>query len=199
MEEGPFRMPRQAAETAKTANDQPPTESGRADQPKPVNREPKPVHRSLSHTSLQDKKSKKPFIIAAAVAVAVVLLGAGIWSILGLAGSAAGIDGGKYQAVFFTNGQVYFGKLKKIDGEYMQLTDVYYLQAKATEAEDTKLQSTSDNANLDNVTMIKLGQEIHGPDDKMVINKDQVLFYENLKTDGKVSKAIETYKNPNSK
>jgi hypothetical protein len=75
----------------------------------------------------------------------------------------------------------------------MELTDVYYLQAKTT-SDDSKLQSTTDNANLDNVTMIKLGEEIHGPEDKMVISKDQVLFYENLKTDGKVAQAIEKYK-----
>ena len=43
----------------------------------------------------------------------------------------------------------------------------------------------------------KLGQEIHGPEDEMIISKDHVLFYENLKSDGKVSQSIEQYKKAN--
>ena len=41
--------------------------------------------------------------------------------------------------------------------------------------------------------LIKLGSEIHGPDDEMIINKDQVLFFENLKTDSTVAKSIASY------
>lgn len=44
--------------------------------------------------------------------------------------------------------------------------------------------------------LIKLGDEIHGPEDEMILSKDQVLFYENLKTDGKVAQSIEKYKKP---
>ena len=40
----------------------------------------------------------------------------------------------------------------------------------------------------------KLGSELHGPEDQMVINRDQVQFWENLKDDGQVVKAITTYK-----
>lgn len=41
-----------------------------------------------------------------------------------------------------------------------------------------------------NVQLIKLGQEVHGPEDEMILSKDQVLFIENLKPDGKVAKTI---------
>ena len=52
-----------------------------------------------------------------------------------------------------------------------------------------------DKENSDNsdVQLIKLGNELHGPEDQMQITKDQVLFWENLKADGKVSKAIDSY------
>ncbi len=45
--------------------------------------------------------------------------------------------------------------------------------------------------------LIKLGEEVHGPEDAMIINRDQVLFYENLKPGGKVSQLIQNYKSGN--
>lgn len=107
------------------------------------------------------------------------------------------IDKDKYQVVFFTNGLVYFGKLKIHNGGYMSLTDVYYLQKKATANEDSEVQSVEDIDNPD-VELIKLGEEIYGPMDEVVINKDQVLFFENLKIDGKVTQAIVKYKSENN-
>jgi len=43
------------------------------------------------------------------------------------------------------------------------------------------------------ITLRKLGNEIHGPVDQMIINSDQILFWENLKDDGQVAQAIERY------
>lgn len=108
--------------------------------------------------------------------------------------STTAIDSDKYQAVFITNGQVYFGKLNPLNGDYMRLTDVYYLQSEdSTEASGSEnpQNSSSDESSMQ---LVKLGQEIHGPEDEMIISKDQLMFYENLKTDGEVSNTIETYK-----
>jgi hypothetical protein len=128
------------------------------------------------------------------IAVIIIILGiAGwfTWSNMQSAGTA--IDSSKYQAVFFTNGQVYFGKLKPFNNDYMQLTDIYYLQTQtADEADSKNPQKTSTDQN--DVQLIKLGDEIHGPEDQMILSKDQVLFYENLKPDSKVAQSIEKYK-----
>ena len=155
--------------------------------------EPKKMQRSLRSHSLSTEKSKKPYIIGGAVFVAVVVAALGVWSLLSNPAGTSGIDGGKYQAVFFTNGQVYFGKLQDFNDEYMKLTNVFYLQSAATEETDAKNpQATADDESK-SPTLIKLGDEIHGPQDEMVISRDQVLFFENLKSDGKVSASIEKY------
>lgn len=107
--------------------------------------------------------------------------------------TAVAIDGSKYQAVFFTNGQVYFGKLQSANSDYLKLTDIYYLQTQGEQASDSQNPQQSTNAQKD-VQLIKLGDEIHGPEDAMVISKDQVLFYENLKSDGKVAQSIAQFK-----
>ncbi|MDN5275382.1 MAG: hypothetical protein JWN33_31 [Candidatus Saccharibacteria bacterium] len=106
---------------------------------------------------------------------------------------AAQIDSGKSQAVFFTNGQVYFGKLEKIGGDYFKLTNIFYLQTQSTTQDNaTNPQKSATDANA-SVELIKLGSEIHGPEDQMIFHKDQLLFFENLKTDSTVSKTITEY------
>ena len=44
-----------------------------------------------------------------------------------------------------------------------------------------------------NISLVKLGNEIHGPEDAMYINKSSVMFWENLKSSGQVVKAIQQY------
>ena len=102
----------------------------------------------------------------------------------------AAVKGKQYQAVFLTNGQVYFGKFSRVGSQYAVLKDIYYLQVQ--QAVQPKDSSTSSNSSQ--VSLAKLGGELHGPEDVMFINSSQVLFWENLKTDGKVAKAIADYK-----
>jgi len=88
-----------------------------------------------------------------------------------------------------SNGQVYFGKLSTLNSEYIKLTDIFYLQTKAADASENPQKTSS----ASDVQLIKLGSEVHGPDDQMIISKDQVLFFENLKADGTVAKSIDKY------
>src|SRR3989338_2474608 len=39
------------------------------------------------------------------------------------------IDADKWQAVFLTNSQAYFGHLKELNKDYAKLSDIYYLKA----------------------------------------------------------------------
>lgn len=90
----------------------------------------------------------------------------------------------KYQAVFLANGQVYFGKIKTITRQYVQLTDIYYLQVQQQDQKEAL-----NNAAVQ-PQIYKLGSELHGPEDSMQISRDQFLFWENMKDDSKVVKAI---------
>ena len=99
-----------------------------------------------------------------------------------------------YQAVFLAGGQVYFGQIKSLNSKYLRLQDSYYLRVNQTVQPN---QSTSASSN--DVSLVKLGCELHGPRDEMLVNRDQVIFWENLKGDGQVAKAVSDYKkaNPN--
>lgn len=124
---------------------------------------------------------------------AVVILAVIVVAGLSFARQAAGpsIDKTKYQAVFLSSGQVYFGKLENSTGEYLRLTDVFYLQTKTDTASENPQAATTEDTNVE---LIKLGNEIHGPQDEMIISRDQVLFFENLKSDGRVSQSIANYR-----
>lgn len=126
--------------------------------------------------------------VAVVVAVALIVVSALLyWR--GTVGSE--IESDKYQAVFLTSGQVYFGKLDaNAKGDYYKLTDVFYIQASDTTTASEDLQD--DTAPTD-LQLIKLGSEVHGPQDEMLISKAQILFVENLKADGKVSDSIKKY------
>ena len=100
----------------------------------------------------------------------------------------------KYQAVFLDNGQVYFGKVKSISNTYVDLQGIYYLNV------SQPVQPKQDqNTQQGNITLQKLGCELHGPVDQMVINRDHVTFWENLRDDAKVTEAIAKWleDNPN--
>lgn len=142
-------------------------------------------------------RSRRALLVRALAGVIVVVLVALLgWWLVGRTGMPSTIVSDRYQAVFFTNGQVYFGKLATVDSKYLKLTDVFYIQSKATDAESENPQKTDTN-NSNDIQLIKLGSEVHGPDDAMIISRDQVLFFENMKKDGTVSESIAKYKESN--
>lgn len=160
-----------------------------------VQEEPKTTRRaSVPHNAEKKQKLLKRFLWPILIVVVIVLgiVAYFVFSKMGNAGT--GIDGSKYQAVFFTNGQVYFGKLQSFNNEYMKLTNIYYLQSQQTAADADPKNPQATSSDQNGVQLIKLGSEIHGPEDEMIISKDQMLFYENLKSDSKVSQSIDKYK-----
>lgn len=146
--------------------------------------------RSTAKAPRSKKNKTKLAMIAGAATLGLLLLLLAGWFVY-RSSTAANIDKSRYQAVFFTNGQVYFGKLESLNSGYMKLSDIYYLQAQSAANESENPQETSNKSS--DVQLIKLGNEVHGPEDEMIISKDQILFFENLKTDGKVSDSIKQY------
>ncbi|OGJ01293.1 hypothetical protein A3G98_01560 [Candidatus Nomurabacteria bacterium RIFCSPLOWO2_12_FULL_37_8] len=97
-------------------------------------------------------------------------------------------SGGVYSAVFLSNGQVYFGKIEENNSKEIILNNVFYLQN--SDNSGTAGQSIQGSK----FTLIKLGNELHGPTDELFINKQNVLFYEYLRTDSQVVQSIKNYK-----
>ncbi len=122
------------------------------------------------------------------IVIAVVVLAAGgFWLATNKSTSALNAD---YQAVFLDDGHTYFGKAQDVGGELVTLREVYYLESSAPLQQGRGAEEVAADLSL-----IKLGRELHGPEDAMVINRDHILYIEDLKTDSKVVQAIKAYRN----
>ena len=196
MDMGPFGASRSTSSRgsgAATRREPAPARTGSSE----VAHEEQAAHRAAAatpHTVTAKKqpKQKKSFkwVIIAVVALGLVVGGWVAWQKLAPADS--GIESSKYQAVFFTDGQIYYGKLTVLNDRQYKLTNVFYILSQnenKTANADGETAETQNNAQL-----IKMGNELHGPEDAMMINRDHVLFYENLKPDGKVTQTINQYK-----
>lgn len=82
----------------------------------------------------------------------------------------------EYQAVLLGDGQVYYGKVDKIERDFLILSDVYYVQRNPTPGEGQAL-------------MVKRGKEPHGPDISY-LNIKYVVMVEPVKADSPVAKTI---------
>lgn len=94
----------------------------------------------------------------------------------------------RYQAVFMANGQVYFGHLHTLSRSYLRLTDVYYLQQ-----QDLTPSDDGGGAAEPQFSVIRLGEEIHQPEQQLILNKDQILYWQNLQQNSRIIEAILQY------
>jgi len=150
---------------------------------------PAPAKNSKKHKPSFGSKLLVVVLIVAALSITAALA-VGVWKSFD---TTSTIKSDQYQAVFLDNGQVYFGRLSDLNSEYVELTDIYYLQV------DQQVQPDQSSEPQQQISLAKLGNELHGPEDQMFINPDKIVFWENLKTDGQVTTAIAEYQaNPPS-
>lgn len=136
----------------------------------------------------------KPGVVGKLLVISLIVVSIAITAFVGYAlvkgvGSSSYVESDKYQAVFLSDGQIYFGKLSDVDQRWAVLEDIYYLQVQ----NNSQVQQ-AEAQQAPQVQLVKLGNEIHGPQDRMIINSDQILFFENLEDEGQVADAIARYK-----
>ena len=156
-----------------------------------------PARQTPAHSVVADApRSLNRLLVTLLVVLALLAVVGVLWRVFTGVTADGAIKGKQFQALFLTNGQVYFGHLSNVNGQYVKLNDIFYLQVQQT------VQPSSDQNNSNNnqqVSLAKLGNELHGPEDTMYVARTQVLFWENLKSDGKVVKAITDYQSSNKK
>jgi len=89
-----------------------------------------------------------------------------------------------WSGVFLTNGQAYFGHLSTPPGGYARLREVYYVLATQLQSQDQKVPAQTQ------LSLQKLGGEVHGPTSEMRLANDQILFIEELRPDSPLVAAI---------
>ena len=135
--------------------------------------------------------------------IVLVIIGGGIYLIANYTGIGSGLIPGTsyfqndWQAVFLDNGQVYFGQVGKITPDSVHLSNIYYLQVVTQPLQRSQEEeaANAEQQTQQRLTLIKLGNELHGPRDEMIINRDHMVLMEDLKNDSRVVQAINDYVN----
>lgn len=148
---------------------------------------------TAGHTGASHKKKVSFFSLRVAsvglvVSIAILVMAViGSVAIGGPTSQSKYVDADKIQAVFLNGSTTpYFGKITTVNNKFLRISDIYYLRVNQQVQPDGTTAADKDKP----LVLVKLGCEVHGPQDGMVINQDQVLFWENLKSDGQVAKGI---------
>jgi hypothetical protein len=164
--------------------------TGLGEAPKPANQKPVTV----------DIKHNKPLLILAVLlSVSLLVLSVATIAGIGTASKTAEkdfVNTDLYQAVFIDGSQLpYFGKIVDLNNRYVVLEDIFYLNVTTG-----SVQPGEANAANQQVSLVRLGcSELHLPQNQMIINRENVQFWENLESKGKVATAIKEWKDAGGK
>lgn len=97
----------------------------------------------------------------------------------------------KLQAVFLTNGQIYFGALSRHGIGYWRIDRAHYLQtSKVSVAPSPDAQEGAAPQEETRTTLMKAGDDMHRPENTLFIPADNILFWQNLRNDSPVAQTI---------
>lgn len=145
------------------------------------------TQQSNGATNGKKKRLSKQLLIGFLIGLAIAAIAAAAWLLLANRGQTVATD--RYQAVFLDDGKVFFGRIQSLQGEYLTLEDAYYTQQQQAESATPDGAATLQASGQ--VNIVKVGEEIYGPENSMAIRSDQVLFWQNLTDDNQIVKAIE--------
>jgi len=120
----------------------------------------------------------KDKFIKIALILAIVLLSVLVYATLG---NKVDTIKNPYHAVFLRSGDMYFGKISRFPK--LTLSDVWFIQRNIDEEQG-------------GFNLMKYSNAIFGPEDKMEINKENVVWISKLRDDSQVVSFILQSKNP---
>lgn len=154
-------------------------------------------------TTIKTKKIHWPNVMLnatyACVILAIILVATQFW-LYGVRYQRIFADGNTWQAITLTNGQTYFGKLEQYGPRTLVLFNVYYLQASQTtdtSTSDLETDAVTVDGETESTTepdsglrLYKLTDDFHQPNDYLIINKDEVLYWQHLSDESPIVKTI---------
>jgi hypothetical protein len=91
------------------------------------------------------------------------------------------IGGARYQAVFLSNGQTYFGHYVDRLGPYAKIENAFYIQ-QTPAANENEVASSK---------IVRRGNELHEPEPFVLLPKSAILFVEDLRADSSVAQFMD--------
>ncbi|HPA25445.1 MAG TPA: hypothetical protein PLK76_01665 [bacterium] len=154
----------------------------------PLNLQQEKMKSEIKRIEIPPKNNNKGLIKWVVIVIIILLITASIIFSGVFKDRKLSTNNQEWQAIFLSNGEVYFGKIIKQNIYEIVVNNIFYLQAK-----DPLQQGAQIVKQNNDISLIKLGNEIHGPTDEMRFNRSQILFIEDMKNDGRIVKAIKDY------
>lgn len=118
------------------------------------------------------------------VAILVFILAVAAWvHFTGAQGQS--INRSAYQVVYLTNGQAYFGKLQNTNGEYLVMSSPYSAQSVQPDPKAGEEAAPT-------TTLLRVRDQVYGPDDSIAIRAETVAFWQNLRDDSKITALLKS-------
>jgi hypothetical protein len=92
-----------------------------------------------------------------------------------------------YQVVFLTNGQAYFGNITEITDKYIILKDPYSIKVQQKQTDEEGEATSSE------IKLLSIEDEFYKPEGYMLIEKNAILFIEELKDSSQIIEIIKNY------
>lgn len=93
---------------------------------------------------------------------------------------------GAYYSVTLTNNNLFFAKIKGEDDQYLYLTDIHYLQRTPPQPAEGK----NEQPGQPGIRLVRQVNDPMGPKDEMVLNREHLLYYQELREDSNVVQGI---------
>jgi hypothetical protein len=93
------------------------------------------------------------------------------------------VDEDRYQAVILSNDKVYFGRISDASSAFFALDDAFFLR-----------ETREDENAAPQRALLPVNAELHAPENRMLIRKDEVVLIENLAEDSPVLTEIQRQK-----
>ena len=143
-------------------------------------------------------------LVLLAVSVALNLALLGLVALRGLniaslsaspSGASASFNKDSYYAVFLNNKEAFVGHITDLNGTAINMSNLYYL---TFDPPKDAAGNPVANANPNDYkpALKKLGQEVWGPKDAVQINRQNMEYYTELRTDSPIVKAIIAFNTP---
>lgn len=138
-----------------------------------------PIKIEKKESGEREKRVGRPMIFKTSM----ILIGLAVLFLLtaGILAKVKSSDSNTRQAVFSTTGQIYFGFVQNKNSDMVQINDVYYLN---------NISSLIQAKSEDKISLIKMGSEIYKPGNTITLNRDHIIFIQDIQNDSQINKAI---------
>lgn len=142
---------------------------------------------AASRAGLRASRSSLPVvavILAVSIAANIALAAVLVLGRTSTSASAETFSKDAWYGVFINNNEAFIGHISNADGQYIHMSDIWYLTLSATDDSGKQIVNPTPDQVKTNIN--KLGSGLYGPKDQVQIIRGNIRYYTELRNDSPV-------------